>query len=194
MIKVGITGGIGSGKTTVCKQFEAKGIPIYYADDRAKKLMTSDKKVKAAIIDLFSKDAYFSNGRLNRKYLSSQIFQNKELLAKLNSIVHPAVKIDGEKWFAMQTTHFAIKEAALLIEAGSYKELDKIIVVTCPEETRINRVMKRDSASKEDVERRIKAQMPETEKVKYADYVIVNDGVADLHSQIENIYESLMLL
>jgi dephospho-CoA kinase len=194
MIKVGITGGIGSGKTTVCKQFEAKGIPVYYADDRAKKLMTSDKKVKAAIIDLFSKDAFFSNGRLNRKYISSQIFQNKELLAKLNSIVHPAVKMDGEKWFAMQTTHFAIKEAALLIEAGSFKELDKIIVVTCPEEIRINRVMKRDSASRVDVERRIKAQMPEAEKVKYADYVIVNDGVIDLNSQIEKVYQSLMSL
>jgi dephospho-CoA kinase len=127
MIKVGITGGIGSGKTTVCKLFETLDVPVYYADDRAKKLMTSNAEVKKAISHLFGNEAYYRNGRLNRPFISAQVFKNKPMLKKLNAIVHPAVKIDGDQWFAEQHTKFALKEAALLIESGSYKSMDKLI-------------------------------------------------------------------
>jgi dephospho-CoA kinase len=191
MIKVGITGGIGSGKTTVCKLFAAKGIAIYYADDRAKKIMTANRFVKSEIIKLFGQEAYYKNGRLNRKYLSSKIFNDKTLLEKMNAVVHPVVKNDGIEWFRNQSGPFAIKEAALLIEAGSYKDLDKIIIVTCPEDIRIQRVMQRDKSKKEDVKKRIKNQMPESEKVKFAHYIIINDGVVDLKSQVDKIYNEL---
>jgi dephospho-CoA kinase len=188
MIKIGITGGIGSGKTTVCKIFEALGIPIYYADDSAKKLMTSNKVVKSKITSLFGSEAYFRNGRLNRKFISSKVFSDKTLLNMLNAIVHPAVKEDNERWFLQQKSPMALKEATLLIESGSYKDLDKVIVVTCPIETRIERVMSRDKSTKEAVLKRIENQMPEEEKIKYADFVIINDGKKLLIPQVLKIY------
>jgi dephospho-CoA kinase len=192
MIKVGITGGIGSGKTTVCKIFEKYKIPVYYADDRAKKLMTANKEVKSAIINIFGKDVYFLNGRLNRKKLASMVFNDKELLNQLNSIVHPAVAQDGEEWFAsLGKKKFALKEAALLIESGSYKKLDKLIVVTCPQDIRIQRVMIRDKVSKEAVLSRIKNQLAESKKVKLADFIINNDGEHDLESQVKHIIREL---
>jgi dephospho-CoA kinase len=188
-MKIGITGGIGSGKTTVCKIFEALGIPIYYADDSAKKLMTSNKVVKSKITSLFGSEAYFRNGRLNRKFISSKVFSDKTLLNKLNAIVHPAVKEDNERWFLEQKSQMALKEAALLIESGSYKDLDKVIVVTCPIETRIERVMSRDKSTKEAVLKRIENQMPEEEKIKYADFIIINDGKKLLIPQVLKIYK-----
>lgn len=192
MIKVGITGGIGCGKTTVCKIFEAMGVPVYYADDRAKKLMSSDKKVKMAIIALLGKDAYFGNGRLNRKFISAKIFNDKKLLQKLNKIVHPAVQKDGDKWFARQKTVFAIKEAALLIESASYKSLDLLILVTAPVALRISRVMQRDKSDRQSVERRIKNQLSDAEKAKFANFIIINDGKKSLIAQVTKIYKKLM--
>jgi dephospho-CoA kinase len=192
MIKVGITGGIGSGKTTVCKLFETLDIPVYYADDRAKKLMTSDKKVKLAIINLFGAEAYYRNGRLNRPFISAHVFKNKPLLKKLNAIVHPAVQEDGDRWFAEQHTRFALKEAALLIESGSYKSMDKLIVVTCPLDIRVSRVVERDGFTKEAVLKRINNQLPEEEKVKFADFIIVNDGKKALIPQVLKVYKKLM--
>jgi dephospho-CoA kinase len=192
MIKIGITGGIGCGKTTICKIFEAKGILIYYADDRAKKLMTSNKELKNQIVELFGKEAYFKNGRLNRKFLSSKIFIDKLLIQKLNSLVHPAVKADSESWFSNQKNHYAIKEAALLIESNSYKELDKIIVVTCPIDLRLERVMNRDHISKDQVLSRMKNQLKEEEIIKYANFIIVNDGTIDLIKQVDVIHNELI--
>ncbi len=192
MIKVGITGGIGSGKTTVCKIFESLDVPVYYADEKAKQLMTSNKKVKQDIIAVFGKEAFYTNGRLNRKYIAEKVFANKQLLTKLNNIVHPAVKLDGDQWFSLQKGKFALKEAALLIEAGSYKSMDKIIVVTCPLETRIARVMTRDKVTREAVLGRIKNQWSEEEKVKYADFVIINDGKKALIPQVIKVYKKLI--
>lgn len=191
MIKVGITGGIGSGKTTVCKIFESLGVPVYYADDRAKKLMTADKVLKTGIINLLGEESYYKNGRLNRKYIGYKVFKNKSLLKKLNKLVHPAVLKDGEIWFNKQKGMMALKEAALLIESGSYKSLDKLIVVTAPEKIRIQRVMERDNLSEEAVKQKIKSQLNEAEFLKHADYRILNDGKKLLIPQVRKIYNAI---
>jgi dephospho-CoA kinase len=192
MKKVGITGGIGSGKTTVCKIFETLHIPIYYADDRAKWLMVNDLALAKGIKSIFGENAYLPDNTLNRKYISDIVFQNQAKLTALNELVHPAVFEDGEKWFASQkNAPYALKEAALLVESNSYKQLDALIVVTAPLQTRIERVMLRDNAKKEDVEARIAKQMPEEDKLKYADFVIVNDGEKALMSQVMEIDKKL---
>jgi dephospho-CoA kinase len=197
MIKVGITGGIGSGKTYVCKLFDCMGIPVYDADQRAKKLMTSNKILKNAIISLLGREAYFLNGRLNRKYIAESVFKNAKLLQSLNALVHPAVAKDGEEWFNQaekQGHKYAVKEAALLIESQSYKLLDKLIVVTAPLELRISRVMKRDKSTRENVLTRISKQMSDDEKIKFADFTIVNDGEKSVIEQVKAIHDSLMSL
>ncbi len=176
MLKVGITGGIGSGKTTVCRIFELLNIPVYYADDRAKWLMQHDPDLIKNIIDLFGTSAYLPDGGLNRAYIGKLVFSNKALLAQLNKLVHPAVFLDGERWFAKQTSRYAIKEAALFYETGSYQQMDKMIVVTADREERIRRVMLRDGLEREAVEARMDKQLPEAEKIAKADFVIYNDG------------------
>lgn len=191
MIKAGITGGIGSGKTTVCKVFETLGVPIYYADDRAKYLMHHNAELKAALIARFG-EAIYKDGQLDRPYLAQQVFNNPKALQDLNSLVHPAVARDSEQWQQQQSSApYTLKEAALLYEAGSYKQLDKIIVVTAPIEIRIQRVMDRDGVSRQQVINRIKNQMPEEEKVSLADFVIHNDGKQSLIDQIMSIHQQL---
>ncbi len=190
---IGITGGIGSGKTTVCKIFETLGIPVYYADDRAKWLMTHDTDLIAGIQQIFGEAAYFENGELNRPYIGQIAFNNAEKLAQLNALVHPAVLRDGNEWQqAQQHVPYTLKEAALLYESGSYLDLDQMIVVTAPKEVRIQRVMQRDQLSREAVEARIDKQMPEEEKVKKADFVIYNDGEKALIPQILSIHHQLI--
>jgi dephospho-CoA kinase len=192
MIKVGITGGIGSGKTTVCRIFESLDIPVYYADDRAKWLMSNDLDLIKNITILFGSEAYNTDGSLNRAHISAIAFKNSSKLSALNHLVHPKVASDGEKWFAaLQNKPYAIKEAALLIESQSYMQLDKLIVVTAPVELRIARVIERDNSNKEQVMARINAQMPENEKVALADFVIDNDGKQLLLPQIMKIHQTL---
>ena len=176
MLKIGITGGIGSGKTTVCRIFEMLNIPVYYADDRAKWLMQNDPNLKEDILTLLGKNAYLPEGTLNRGYIGEKVFSDKKLLTKLNKLVHPAVFLDGQNWFKEQTTPYAIKEAALFYETGSYQQMDKMIVVTADREERIRRVMLRDRLERAAVEARMDKQLPEEEKVEKADYVIYNDG------------------
>ncbi|MBK8388059.1 MAG: dephospho-CoA kinase [Saprospiraceae bacterium] len=193
MYKVGITGGIASGKTTICKIFELLGVPVYYADDRAKQLMTASKVIKHQIITLFGTEAYFKNGRLNRKYIGSIAFNDPSILKKLNAIVHPAVIQDGHDWFeTLIEVPYSLKEAALLIESGSYKTLDKTIVVTCPEEIRLLRAAKRDKAKVTDIKSRMQNQMPDEERIKYADYIINNDGKDLLIPQILHIHQQIL--
>ena len=192
MIKVGITGGIGSGKTTVCKLFEKMDIPVYYADIEAKRLMNSDKELKQKIKELLGKEAYHRNGRLNRKYVASIVFNDKEKLDQLNALVHPAVGRDGKRWFAQQRSKYAIKEAALLVENASYKQLDFLIVVTAPVEMRIKRVVKRDKSDYNDVKLRIANQLPEIQKKKVADFIIDNSGDVSLISQVWKIHRKLI--
>lgn len=176
MLKVGISGGIGSGKTTVCRIFEMLNIPVYYADDRAKWLMQYDPDLKKNIIDLLGNAAYLPDGKLDRAFVGKLVFNNKNLLTQLNQLVHPAVFLDGEKWFANQNSLYAIKEAALFYETGSYAQMDQMIVVTADREERIRRVMQRDALTREAVEARMDKQLPEAEKIEKADFVIYNDG------------------
>jgi dephospho-CoA kinase len=193
-LHLGITGGIGSGKSTVCHIFSTLGIPIYYADERAKWLMTHDLDLIKGIKTLFGEEAYLKDGSLNRKLISAQAFGQPELLAQLNALVHPAVGKDGLSWQTEQTGPYTLKEAALMYESGSHKILDKIIVVTAPLELRIARVMARDHVEREAVEKRIAQQMPEEEKVKRADFVIHNDGERSLVQQVYAIHQQVLAL
>jgi len=192
MKTIGISGGIGSGKTTCCKKFEDLGIPVYYADSRAKQLMISDVKLKRQIKKLLGQESYHSNGRPNRPYIASKIFTDKALLKKMNGLVHPAVGADVITWVQQQSAVYVLYEAALLVENGSYKNFDKLIVVTCPLEERIRRVMKRDKISKEHVVARMKNQLPEKKKIAVADFIIDNSGEIDLNKQIMAIHKKLL--
>lgn len=194
MLKVGITGGIGSGKTTVCKIFETLGIPVYYADDRAKKIMVSNADVIHQVKSLFGEESY-ENGQLNRKLIAEKAFNNKILLQQLNAIVHPAVFQDSFNWFqSHQDKHYVLYEAAIMFESGSYKLMDKTITVFAPIEDRIERTMKRDNITKEEVLERIDKQLAEEEKIKRADFVIYNDHSQPLIEQVLTIHQHIMVI
>ena len=190
MLKVGLTGGIGSGKTTVAEIFASFGIPVYNSDDRAKYLMESDASLRNAIIENFGEESYRSEG-LNRLYLSQEVFSDKSKLKKLNSLVHPVVSDDFNAWCKEQSAPFILKEAAILIESGAYKGLDKIIVVTASENTRIDRVIARDKVKAGEVRHRMNNQMTDSARLEYADFVIDNDGKEMLISQVKEIFSSL---
>ena len=192
MLKVGITGGIGSGKTTVCKIFEVLGIPIYYADDKAKHLMVADETLVAQIKEEFGEESY-SNGQLNREYLAEKVFNDKFALSKLNALVHPAVFKDVQKWMRnFESQPYVLEEAALLFETGSYKMLDRVISVYAPIEERITRLKARDNATYEQVIARMKFQYSDEEKRDKADYVIYNDGSHKLIPQVLAIHHILL--
>ncbi len=193
MLKIGITGGIGSGKTTVCKIFETLGVPVYYADDRAKGLMVNNAVLIRKIKALLGEGAYLADGSLNRAFVANKIFTDDALRLGLNALVHPAVHEDGQEWFKKQDkAPYALYEAALLFESGGYKEFDHIIVVTAPEAVRIARVVNRDNTTPEAVAARIKSQMPEAEKVEKADYIIDNDGEHALLKQVIQLHRELL--
>ncbi len=195
MLNIGITGGIGSGKTTVCKIFEKLGIPIYYADDRAKALMIEKKEIIEQITEIFGKRAYYKNGKLNRRHIAKIAFSTPDKLKALNAVVHPAVKQDGIDWAkAQKNVPYTLKEAALMIESGNYKVMDKLVVVAAPEEIRLARVMSRDDATKAEVKARMDKQLPEAEKIKLADYVIHNDGSQSLILQIWKLHQEFLKL
>lgn len=185
-LKIGITGGIGVGKSVVTKIFKVLGIPTYDADREAKDIMVKNNGVRQSLMETFGKDVYFEDGSLNREWLGKRVFSDAEELKKLNAIVHPAVIKDGEDWAAAQTSIYSVKEAALLFESGSYKALDFTILVVSPLELRIERVMQRDKVDREEVLRRINKQMPEEEKEKLSDCIVYND---DEHSLIEQVME-----
>lgn len=176
MTVVGITGGIGSGKTTVCEIFEHLGVPVYYADTRAKELMANDEKLKAKITQAFGEKAY-DNGKLDRQYLAKIVFDSKEKLSVLNGLVHPAVADDFDEWLdTHKSAPYVLKEAAILFESGAYQNVDVSVLVIAPEELRIKRVTRRDGTSREQVLQRIKNQWNQERKEKLADYIITNDG------------------
>lgn len=189
MKKIGITGGIGSGKTTVCKIFESLGIPVYYADDRAKALMIENIELVNGIKNLLGDESYFENGALNRQHIANIVFKDKKKLEQLNGLVHPAVAKDGITWQQSQSlVPYTLKEAALLIESGSFQALDYLITVWAPKETRIQRVIKRDGTTREEVEARMDKQMSEFEKLKIAQFVIINDGEKSLVQQVQRLH------
>jgi dephospho-CoA kinase len=187
---VGLTGGIGSGKTTIAKMFEEQGIPVYYADDEAKKLMNTSELIKQKLISAFGEDSY-QNGKLNRAYLAEQVFNDKEKLKTINSIVHPEVDRHFKEWVSAQQSKIVVQENAILFESGKKDRFDVIITVTAPEEVRIRRVVKRDQTSEEQVKARIKNQMDDTEKIKKSDYTIENTDLAKSKKQVLQIIRLL---
>ena len=174
MLRIGLTGGMGSGKSVVAKVFEILGIPVYYADDAAKRLMNTDAVIKKAIIRNFGDECY-KDGLLDRHYLASIVFNNKEKLDLLNSLTHPATIADANEWMKKQKAPYIIKEAALLFESGAEKGLDRVIGISSPLPLRIKRVMQRDGLTEAEVMKRIEKQMDEKEKMKRCDYVIINN-------------------
>lgn len=180
-----LTGGIGAGKTTVARFFEELGVPVYIADERAKRLMENSPEIRNKIIEQFGEKAYLGN-LPNRSYLAQLVFRQPDKLQKLNRIVHPAVEDDFKKWLSQQNTPYIIKESAIVIESGGYKNCNVLILVTAPEKERIARVVKRDNIPENKVMDRIKIQLPDTEKAKYADYVIEStDKILTKHKVIE---------
>ena len=195
MLKIGVTGGIGSGKTTVCKIFETLGIPVYYADERAKWLMVNNPDLVQSIINLFGSEAYLPDGALNRAYIAQIVFNDSNLLKELNQLVHPAVQKDSVHWHELQkNVSYTLKEAALLFETGSYKLLDRIITVYAPETVRIARVQKRDNTTVEAIKARMDKQLPDAFKIENADYVIHNYEDHSLIKQVLEIHKELLQL
>lgn len=194
MLKVGLTGGIGSGKSYISAFFVQLGIPVYNSDDRAKVLMNQSEAVKNDIIKLFGRNAY-ENKELNKKFIASKVFKDSELLQKLNNIVHPAVSKDFLGWSNIQSKEnppFILKEAAILFESGAYKNLDKNILVIAPETIRIKRVMDRDGTSEHEVRNRIKNQASTDDLIPLADFLIRNDDKKLILPQIISIYNNLV--
>ena len=189
MKKIGITGGIGSGKTTICKIFESLDIPVYYADDRAKALIIEDVTLVKNIKNLLGEESYLSDGSYNRKYVANIVFNDAEKLKQLNALVHPAVAKDTILWQRSQVSvPYTLKEAALIVETGGHHALDFLITVWAPKAIRIDRVVRRDDISREAVEARINKQMPEIEKLKTAHFVIINDGKNSLVQQVAKLH------
>jgi dephospho-CoA kinase len=193
-LQVGITGGIGSGKSLICRIFQCLGVSIYDADSRAKSLMTTDGILVSQIRKEFGDLAYHADGSLNRKYLGETVFNDQEKLESLNNLVHPRVGEDYRQWLEENSREvYVLKEAALMFEAGSYKALDKIIVVYAPEDLKVSRVLGRDlHRSEEDVRAIIKNQMPDETKLKQADHIIFNDDSQLVIPQVLSLHQQFL--
>lgn len=192
MFKLGVTGGIGSGKTLVCQIFEKLGVAVYNADSAAKTLMNSHRELKAGIVQVFGKEAYGPEG-LNRSYLAGLVFGNREKLEVLNKLVHPVVRQDFLKWTELQeASPYVVEEAAILFESGAYAFLDQSVLVYAPQELRIERVMKRDGIGREQVLKRMGHQMDEEKKSEMADHVLMNDGMHMLLPQVIELHTKIL--
>tara|TARA_B100000614_G_C14406837_1_gene436086 strand:+ start:217 stop:801 length:585 start_codon:yes stop_codon:yes gene_type:complete len=190
MIRVGLTGGIGSGKTTVAMIFAQLGVPIYSSDDRAKYLMLNNQLLRKSLITLFGDDVII-NEVLNRSYIASKVFSNPEDLFKLNSLVHPFVQNDFEAWVASQSSNYVIKESAIIFETGVNKLLDKVILVESPKNLKVARIMFRDRIKEEEVFNRMSKQWSDNQKRTIADYVIKNDEKCSLINQVLKLHDVL---
>ena len=186
---IGLTGGIGSGKTTIARLFEAEGIPVYIADDEAKKIMILPETIQF-VGEYFGQEVIV-NHQIDKKKLSEIVFNQPEKLKELNKIIHPLVKNHFDNWIKKQNSSFVIKEAAILFESGSYKYCDKIITVIASEETRIKRVMSRDNCTKEAVLDRIKNQWSDSQKTSKSDYIIENENLSEAKLQFQEILKKL---
>ncbi len=189
---IGLTGGIGSGKSTIAKWFSENDIPVYDSDREAKKLMNEHPEVIQKLIDLFGEEAY-QNGVYNNRFVASQVFKDKELLKKLNQIVHPAVFYHFRNWVGNQHSEFVVKEAAILFESGSFKDCDAIISVVADEIIRIKRVEERDGLESEQIRQRMKNQWTDEQRIELSDYVIYNNrGLEELKSEFSELYKKLL--
>ncbi|MBG6132100.1 dephospho-CoA kinase [Aquimarina sp. EL_43] len=189
---VGLTGGIGSGKSTVAKMFEQLGVAVYIADIEAKRLMNEDALVKKQIIDLLGNDSYI-NEELNRSYIANVVFNDSSKLLQLNAIVHPAVANHFDCWKSKQKGNYVVKEAAILFENEGHKQCDYTILVSAPIETRIERVLKRDKTTREDILSRMNNQWEDARKIPLADFVIYNKNIEDTENQVHKVHREISL-
>jgi len=194
MLKVGLTGGIGSGKSTVCTFFSVLGMPVYISDIRARLLMMTDIEIIQEMKKILGDDIYLHDGSVNKQLLTKHIFEHEDTRQKINSIVHPKVKADFERWVREQdkSLNYVMQESALLFESGHWKDIDVIVTVTCPLEERINRLMKRDDCDRETVEKKISSQLPEEYKIENSDFVIHNSSNDIVIKQVLKIHETLI--
>jgi dephospho-CoA kinase len=190
MKKIGITGGIGSGKSFVANIIEKMGYPVYYSDVRSKELTNIHPIIRQGLIDLVGENVYFE-GELDKKILASAIFLNEEMRLKVNQLIHPIVRQDFEDWAKAQTSDLIFNEAAILFETGAYRNFDATVLIYAPIELRLKRVLKRDIITKEEVLARINNQMSDEEKLKMTPYSILNDGESPLLKQIEEVIEKI---
>lgn|GEM_PF-61985 len=190
---VGLTGGIGSGKSYVARIFEKIGVPVYDSDINAKLLMTNKSSVRSKIKSLLGSEAYTNKNEINRAYIAGKVFSNKKLLSGLNQIVHPAVREDFQKFLVKNSDlPYLINEAALFVENGTYEDFDCLITVVSPMEVRIKRIKERDQTSRKDILARMENQSSDSEKIKLSDQVIYNDIVGNLLNQISDIHQELL--
>ncbi len=191
MMLVGLTGGIGSGKTTVAKMFVDLGVPVFIADVEAKKLMRSSKVIKRKLMQLFGEDTYI-DGMLNKPLIASKIFNDKEMLQKMNAIIHPKVGKRFKKWALKQNAPYIISEVAIIFENNTQKNYDCIITVIASEEERMKRIIKRDSTSEKKIKAIMNNQWDDTDKIKHSDYVIYNTSLEETHKQVQKLHEKLV--
>ena len=191
MLKVGVTGGIGSGKTMVCRVFQTLGVPVFNADEAGRSLLRTDERVKAAVRALLG-NGVFEDGFPVSSKIAAAVFGNPELLASLNAIIHPATIAAANQWVAAQTTPYVIKEAAIFFESGTYTEMDVMVGVSAPLEVRISRAMARSGMTRDEVLARINRQMDEAEKMRRCRFVLVNDDVQPLLPQVLKLHQTLL--
>lgn len=192
MLKIGLTGGIGSGKSIIANVFRVLGIPVFDADDAAKRIMQVDEILKAGVIEAFGAGAY-TNGQLNRKYLANIVFKDTHQLEVLNALVHPATIRAAQQWFEQQQAPYVVKEAALLFEAGTAGDMDYVVGVYAPQHIRIKRVMDRDKVERDDVLNRMSKQINEEMKMRLCDYVIVNDEQQPVIPQVLELHKKFLV-
>ncbi len=189
MIRVGVTGGIGSGKSFVCRIIQKMGYPVYYSDQESKTIMDNDSNIKSELIELLGTEVYINN-KINRQFLADRLFKSDQIRIKVNSIVHPKVRSYFDDWCKSQNSDIVFNEAAILFETQSYKQFDSIILVSAPESVKIQRIIGRDQMSLQEVKNRMEKQWSDEKKIPLANFIIKNDG-SPLLSQIEDIINAL---
>ncbi len=192
MLVVGLTGGIGSGKSTIAEMFRSMGVPVYDADLRAKSLMNRSEEIKEQIIWIFGKESYTEEGTLNRTFLADRVFGNTKELAALNNIVHPAVNQHFVDWVSQQQSPYVLYEAAILFEHGGHEKCDKVITVIAPEQERITRVIQRDNTTRKAVERRMEQQWEDEQRMPLSDYIIANTDLENTRRRVLAIHEDIL--
>ena len=186
MVQLAVTGNMGCGKTTVCEMLISHGIPVYFSDNRAKELMSQDQSLFQHIQKRFGKESYRS-GFLNRKLLAEQVFENPKALNDLNNLVHPVVHLDYTEWLSQQAQDVVAYESAIILEHGNERKFDVVILVSCPERLRIERIKQRDGLTQDEIQSRMRFQWPDQKKRKHADYVIENINLSETEQQVKAV-------